>query len=116
MASCDLCREIFGPSEQIINASGKRWHQRCFVCVQCFQPFKDSMHYDHEGKCYCESDFMVLFGPRCAGCNEYILGKCITALDAKWHPEHFVCVTCNSSLAGGSFVRKNGKPMYSALI
>lgn len=47
---------------------------------------------------------------RCAQCAEVIMGKCISALDAKWHLEHFICENCGRSLVGGSFVRKDDKP------
>ena len=39
------------------------------------------------------------------------MDKAIHALDMKWHPEHFICQSCGKSLAGISFLKKNGKPV-----
>ena len=34
--------------ENMINAMGKSYHQRCFTCATCDKPFTDSFH-EHEG-------------------------------------------------------------------
>lgn len=47
---------------------------------------------------------------RCGRCAEIIRGKCITAMDIKWHPDHFTCENCGKPLAGTTFVKRNGKP------
>jgi len=93
-----------------ITALGKKWHPEHFVCAQCFNPFPNGTFFEYEGKPYCETDYHELFGPRCGGCGRAIIGRCVTALNKKWHPEHFVCTHCGKSLAGGSFVERNGFP------
>lgn len=54
----------------------------------------------------------ILFDPRarCYSCNEPITGKCISALDQKWHIDHFTCANCNRNLVGGNFVKHEDRP------
>src|SRR5689334_21219289 len=47
--------------------------------------------YPHSGKLYCRSDYMRLFGPKCAACQEIIDVEYVTVLGAQWHPHHFLC-------------------------
>lgn len=35
----------------------------------------------------------------CAGCGDYIEGRAATALNQKWHPHHFQCVSCKKELS-----------------
>lgn len=46
----------------------------------------------------------------CAACLETIVGQRVLALGKLWHPDHFSCVHCCSTLAGGSFFEKEGRP------
>ncbi len=50
----------------------------------------------------------------CAGCGKAIEGRYITALDKKWHPEHFVCEICQLSLQGETFIEHEGHPHHQA--
>jgi hypothetical protein len=61
---CSVCQENFVEKDKIVNASGRVWHDRCFVlvnsplisnvrylfrlsrCVQCFRPFKDDPFFE----------------------------------------------------------------------
>ena len=38
------------------------YHQNCFVCHQCLEPFKDGLFYNVDDHLYCEFDFLVLHG------------------------------------------------------
>ncbi|KCV67634.1 hypothetical protein H696_05921 [Fonticula alba] len=108
---CSVCRlPITG---QMISASNQALHPECFVCVQCLMPFPEGSFYESPEpvkRLYCPDDFQKLFGMRCAKCGESIAGRCITALDMKWHPEHFSCAECGDVLSGSSFVRRLNKP------
>ena len=53
--------------------------------------------------------FQIILRSRCARCGDGITDKCITALDLKWHPEHFLCEGCGKPLAGGSYIKKGTK-------
>ena len=33
----------------------------------------------------------------------------MTALGKQWHPEHFVCSSCNTSLRNTGFMEENGR-------
>jgi hypothetical protein len=44
-----------------------------------------------------------MFGERCAGCSNVILGAFFTALNRKYHTECFVCVTCCKPFDGGQY-------------
>ncbi|CAL8307887.1 unnamed protein product [Lota lota] len=46
----------------------------------------------------------------CASCGKSILGKIIKALGEVWHPEHFVCVSCNKELGTLGFFEREGQP------
>ncbi|KAI8926648.1 hypothetical protein BC831DRAFT_425508 [Entophlyctis helioformis] len=108
VGNCKVCREsIFGSH---VATETQKYHKDCFLCHQCLEPFKNNAFFEAEGGFYCESDFNIMFGPRCAKCGEVIVGKCVSALDAKWHIEHFNCDNCGKSLVGASFIRKDDKP------
>ncbi|CAI8030510.1 LIM and senescent cell antigen-like-containing domain protein 2 [Geodia barretti] len=107
---CTLCQDPFGRDENIINSGGQVWHEGCFVCVQCFQPFKDEEFYEHEGRKYCAHDFHALFAPCCSGCGEFVVGRVIRAMSQCWHPNCFKCVSCHTELADIGFVKSQGRP------
>lgn len=108
---CNLCQEPFGRDENIINSGGQVWHEPCFVCVECFQPFPDGVFYEHEGRKYCENDFQALFAPCCSGCGEFVIGRVIRAMSQCWHPTCFKCVSCHVELADIGFVKNQGRPL-----
>eukprot|EP01086_Lenisia_limosa_P006684 TRINITY_DN2570_c0_g1_i2.p1 TRINITY_DN2570_c0_g1~~TRINITY_DN2570_c0_g1_i2.p1 ORF type:complete len:497 (-),score=47.71 TRINITY_DN2570_c0_g1_i2:31-1521(-) len=95
---------------QSIRACGKVWHPQHFVCGKCHNPFPNGQYLEANGVAYCEADYHAQFSSRCAKCDQPIQGKCVNALNRKWHPEHFVCTICNSSLAGTPFVDRGGQP------
>ncbi|TPX63990.1 hypothetical protein SpCBS45565_g06187 [Spizellomyces sp. 'palustris'] len=105
---CNVCSERIEGSH--VNANEKRFHTSCFVCHQCLEPFPENAFFEAEGHFFCDFDFTVLHGARCGRCGEIIREKCITAMDMKWHPEHFTCEVCGKPLAGTTFVKKNNKP------
>ncbi|KAI8904732.1 hypothetical protein EDD86DRAFT_229820 [Gorgonomyces haynaldii] len=105
---CRLCKEQVIGSH--ISTTLHKYHKDCFVCNHCLQPFEQNLFFEIEGLYFCEKDYNLLYGARCGRCCELITGKCISALDNKWHLEHFTCDDCGRSLVGASFIRKNDKP------
>jgi len=97
-------------TENFISSLDAQWHQNCFVCATCNQPFADGNFFEHEGAPYCETHFHALKGSLCAGCSKPISGRCITAMFRKFHPEHFVCSFCLKQLNKGTFKEKGEKP------
>ncbi|KAI8813902.1 hypothetical protein BJ742DRAFT_900551, partial [Cladochytrium replicatum] len=108
--SCKVCQETVGSS--FIEAEGIKFHDGCFVCYQCLEPFPEGEFYAAEGGFYCKFDHNILFGERCSRCGELIIDKCVTALGVKWHPEHFTCTWCDQSFEKQAFVKYNGKPFH----
>ncbi len=50
--------------------------------------------------------------PICKGCGQSIRGNYLSALNATWHPEHFVCAACGRPIAGASFQVHEGAPYH----
>src|SRR2546421_3302506 len=49
----------------------------------------------------------------CKGCGQPIRGSYLTALGAKWHPEHFVCAACHRPIDDAQFNLHEGAPYHS---
>eukprot|EP00128_Syssomonas_multiformis_P009608 Colp12_sorted_trinity150504_noHs@24253 len=102
---CFVCKDPFQKNDPVNSASGNKYHTACYVCTSCMQPFPDDEYYEYEGKLFCPNDYKLLWGPKCAHCHEHIEGTCVTALERKWHPEHFNCTACGMSLASNPWIR-----------
>ena len=37
---CQHCKDPLQNNSRMINSNGSLYHTKCFVCAQCFQPFK----------------------------------------------------------------------------
>ena len=83
-------------------------------CAQCLEPLPDGQFFEKNGRLYCDIDYMLLFADRCARCGDGIVGRCLNALNSKWHPEHFTCDECGVTLAGSSFFKRQDRPMCKA--
>jgi paxillin len=92
-----------------INALGSQWHPEHFACSHCGKSFIGGTFFEFNGRPYCETHYYQQSGSLCAGCGKPITGRCVNALDKKWHPEHFVCAFCMNPLAGGSFTEHKSK-------
>jgi len=79
--------------------------------VQCFQPFPESIFYEHEDRPYCHNCYTVNFAPMCYTCGGWVIGRVIEALDVKWHPECFGCYMCGAELCENGFFKHNGRPI-----
>ncbi|EGC39058.1 hypothetical protein DICPUDRAFT_91310 [Dictyostelium purpureum] len=95
---------------ECINALGTQWHPEHFVCQYCQKSFTNGQFFEYGGKPYCDIHYHQQAGSVCSGCGKAVSGRCVDALDKKWHPEHFVCAFCMNPLAGGSYTANNGKP------
>ncbi|KAF2068625.1 hypothetical protein CYY_010052 [Polysphondylium violaceum] len=95
---------------ECINALGTQWHPEHFVCQYCQKSFTNGSFFEFGGKPYCDIHYHQQAGSVCSGCGKTVTGRCVDALDKKWHPEHFVCAFCMNPLAGGSYTANNGKP------
>lgn len=48
----------------------------------------------------------------CRQCGQPIEGQYITALNAVWHPEHFLCAACHQPIGDESFNVQDGQPYH----
>jgi len=105
---CANCQKpILG---EMITAMGKVYHTDHFVCKTCTQPLGTRAFNEVDGQPHCETCYKRSYSPVCAHCGQGITDKAITAMNKKWHPEHFVCTTCNQPFPGGTFFEKEGRP------
>ncbi|XP_054458978.1 leupaxin [Anoplopoma fimbria] len=100
--------------ENYLTAANGTWHPECFVCADCLKPFNDGCFMELDGRPLCSQDFHSRQGTLCGSCSEPITGRCISALDRKFHPEHFVCAFCLRQLSQGIFKEQKGKAYCSA--
>ncbi|XP_038855345.1 leupaxin-like isoform X1 [Salvelinus namaycush] len=100
--------------ENYLTAANGTWHPNCFVCSDCLKPFNDGCFLELDGRPLCSLHFHSRQGTLCGGCGEPISGRCISALERKFHPEHFVCAFCLRKLSQGVFKEQAGKPYCSA--
>uniref|UniRef100_A0A8D3B4P3 LIM zinc-binding domain-containing protein n=1 Tax=Scophthalmus maximus TaxID=52904 RepID=A0A8D3B4P3_SCOMX len=96
--------------ENYISALNSLWHPQCFVCRECYCPFVNGSFFEHEGKPLCEAHYHQSRGSMCQACQQPILGRCVTAMGAKFHPHHLVCHFCQKPLSKGCFKEQENKP------
>uniref|UniRef100_A0A3B4VLL6 Transforming growth factor beta 1 induced transcript 1 n=1 Tax=Seriola dumerili TaxID=41447 RepID=A0A3B4VLL6_SERDU len=96
--------------ENYISALNSLWHPQCFVCRECYSPFVNGSFFEHEGKPLCEAHYHQSRGSVCQACQQPILGRCVTAMGAKFHPHHLVCHFCLKPLSKGCFKEQENKP------
>jgi len=105
---CAQCHKpILG---EVIQALNQTYHPEHFMCANCSTPLGTSNFYEQDGTANCERCYQELFCSRCAHCDEPITGRCVTALNRKWHLEHFICTQCLGPFPGGSFFERDGRP------
>lgn len=100
---------IRGP---FVTAMGDSWCPDHFVCAnpQCGVKLIDIGFVEEGGKLYCERDYERYLAPQCKKCNKSILGECVNALQAQWHPDCFLCTHCKLPIGGNQFHIEEGKP------
>lgn len=102
-------------SGEFLNALGGDWHKHCFVCTECKEPFDSETFYVKNSKPFCQRHYKsagtVKTSNICAACGDYIEGRAASALNQKWHPNHFNCVSCGKELSASvpGMWQDNGK-------
>ncbi|XP_053741068.1 leupaxin [Synchiropus splendidus] len=109
---CSGCGESV--RENYLSAANGTWHPECFVCSDCLQPFSGGNFMELDGRPLCSLHFHSRQGNLCGSCGAPIMGRCISALDRKFHPEHFTCTFCLRQLSQGIFKQQKGKPYCAA--
>ncbi|GAA6069457.1 transforming growth factor beta-1-induced transcript 1 protein isoform X1, partial [Tachysurus ichikawai] len=77
---------------------------------ECFSPFVNGSFFEHEGQPLCEAHYHQSRGSVCQACQQPIVGRCVTAMGAKFHPHHLVCQFCLKPLSKGCFKEQDNKP------
>ncbi|TPX49804.1 hypothetical protein SeMB42_g00589 [Synchytrium endobioticum] len=104
---CAFCSDPI--HERAINALGKSFHPEHFFCCQCGKNFGTQEKFlEHEGKAYCEEDYLNLFAVRCNRCGTGLIGDYIVALDAYWHQDCFTCADCGAHFKNGQYYQIDG--------
>ncbi|KAM9660477.1 leupaxin isoform 2-T2 [Trichechus inunguis] len=96
--------------DKVLTAMDQTWHPEHFFCSHCGEVFGAEGFHEKDKKPYCRKDFLAMFSPKCGGCNRPVLENYLSAMDAVWHPECFVCGDCFSSFSTGSFFELDGRP------
>ncbi|KAF2754120.1 rho GTPase activator [Pseudovirgaria hyperparasitica] len=93
---CGKCSQNL--TGQFVRALGDTYHLECFTCHDCdkivaskFFPVPDSGPNQYP---LCEVDYFKRLDLLCYACGGALRGSYITALDRKYHIEHFTCSVC----------------------
>ncbi|OCK88488.1 rho-type GTPase-activating protein-like protein [Cenococcum geophilum 1.58] len=93
---CGKCGESL--TGQFVRALGDTYHLECFTCHDCdrivaskFFPVPDQPPNQYP---LCETDYFRRLDLLCFECGAALRGSYITALDRKYHIEHFTCSIC----------------------
>lgn len=94
---CASCGQVI--SGQYVRALGNIYHLECFRCHDCnslvaskFFPIDDPTL--NKQVPLCETDYFRRLDLLCASCGMALRGYYITALNKKFHIEHFTCSLC----------------------
>ncbi|KAF2147712.1 putative Rho GTPase activator [Myriangium duriaei CBS 260.36] len=93
---CGKCKQpLLG---QFVRALGDTYHLECFTCSDCgkvvaskFFPVPEQPPDQYP---LCETDYFRRLDLLCFSCGGALRGSYITALDRKYHIEHFTCSVC----------------------
>lgn len=95
--TCKKCGEAL--TGQFVRALGGTFHLDCFKCADCGQIVASKFFpvdtEDGTGQFpLCETDYFRRLDLLCFDCGGALRGSYITALDRKYHIEHFTCSVC----------------------
>lgn len=90
-------------------SQGQTVHAYHYRCEECGCEFKGGNCREFEGGLYCIEDYEKMMKQICESCQKPILGRVVSALGKVYHPEHFVCATCNSAFQGSNYFEHDGK-------
>ncbi|KAI9654910.1 MAG: hypothetical protein M1829_000725 [Trizodia sp. TS-e1964] len=109
---CKKCQEPL--TGQFVRALGGTFHLSCFKCRDCGQIVASKFFpADDEGVGQyplCETDYFKRLDLLCSDCGGALRGSYITALERKYHIEHFTCSVCPTIFgAQDSYYEHEGK-------
>lgn len=110
---CKKCGEVL--KGQFVRALGGTFHLDCFRCQDCGQIVASKFFPIDEEKGegqypLCETDYFRRLDLICYKCNTALRGSYITALEKKYHINHFTCSVCPTVFgAQDSYYEHNGQ-------
>ncbi|KAJ5698807.1 hypothetical protein N7462_000812 [Penicillium macrosclerotiorum] len=110
---CQKCNEPL--TGQFVRALGGTFHLECFKCEDCGEIVASKFFPvdSEDGSCQfplCETDYFRRLNLLCHECGGALRGSYITALDRKYHIEHFTCSVCPTVFgAQDSYYEHEGK-------
>ncbi|XP_044732553.1 actin-binding LIM protein 3 isoform X3 [Chrysoperla carnea] len=120
---CAACNDYV--EGEVVTALGNTYHQKCFTCARCRQPFPSGEKVTYTGKeVLCQKCVQIPVrdtstpqtsptsnNPNaCAGCQEELKeGQALIALNRQWHIWCFKCGSCQMVLHG-EYMGKDGIP------
>jgi len=105
---CNACQQhLDGP---FVSAIGKTWHPEHFCCSACNLSLQNQAFVEENNQLFCEKCYNQYYAPKCAHCNNAIIGNCVNALGKSWHPDHFICSFCSKSFGNEGFLVDSGRP------
>uniref|UniRef100_A0A914N5N6 LIM zinc-binding domain-containing protein n=1 Tax=Meloidogyne incognita TaxID=6306 RepID=A0A914N5N6_MELIC len=115
---CTKCRQQISGDPPGVTALGQPYHVTCFCCDQCQKQLAGCSFYAVDGKNLCQVDYMNSL-EKCGKCKMPITQtflafylKILRALGKAFHPECFVCPTCQKSLDGIQFTVDSENSAY----
>ncbi|KAK3372509.1 hypothetical protein B0H63DRAFT_299322 [Podospora didyma] len=111
-----ICKKCGEPlTGQFVRALDGTFHLDCFKCRDCGQivasKFFPAEDENGEGQYpLCETDYFRRLGLLCHQCHGALRGSYITALDRKYHVDHFTCSLCPTVFgASDSYYEHDGQ-------
>ncbi|KAF4500032.1 Rho-type GTPase-activating 1 [Fusarium agapanthi] len=97
--TCQACGEPL--TGQFVRALDGTFHLDCFKCQDCGEIVASKFFpaEDENGRGQyplCETDYFRRLGLLCYQCGGALRGSYITALDRKYHVDHFTCSLCST--------------------
>eukprot|EP01087_Luapelamoeba_hula_P023671 TRINITY_DN8750_c0_g1_i1.p1 TRINITY_DN8750_c0_g1~~TRINITY_DN8750_c0_g1_i1.p1 ORF type:complete len:347 (-),score=45.91 TRINITY_DN8750_c0_g1_i1:106-1026(-) len=105
---CASCNELIKDAD-VVSAEGKDWHNACFVCTTCHNPFITGYHM-HQSKPYCRHDYYRVRGWLCGRCEQLVEKTDRKALGKSWHTKCFKCMKCGNEFGSDGFFDVHGQP------
>lgn len=107
--TCYVCSQPI--TGQYICANNEYYDPDCFKCYTCNTILAGQAYLiGPDNQCYCETDYYKLYNPKCATCNETIIGNYLTALNNKYHADCFVCIVCKQPFNDNVYHTHNKSP------
>ncbi|VDK39032.1 unnamed protein product [Dibothriocephalus latus] len=104
--------DIFSFICKVIQALGGVWHPEHFTCACCRINLIHEDFFEHDAEPYCTECHLSLFAPKCAYCGEAIIDRCLEAMGAFWHPDHFFCQSCHIPFTDSTTAHEQSGKVY----